>query len=136
MRMQLQSCIKKLSIAVMQTKVINCNSANKRCLFLARCAHKSYRALTQFCDFCLLVEIGSLKKIWKFGEKKIAKLRQSCDSFCVHNMHETTFVCTIAINNVCLHYYNWQHLFALLQLITFVCTAITALNAKWDNILF
>ena len=53
---------------------------------------------------------------------KIAKLRQSCDSFCVHNMHETTFVCTIAIDNFCLHYYNWQLLFALLQLITFVCT--------------
>ena len=54
--------------------------------------------------------------------KKIAKLRQSCDSFCVHKMHETTFVCLFAIDNFCLHYYNWQLLFALLQLITFVCT--------------
>ena len=36
-------------------------------------------------------------------EKKIAKLRQSCDNFCVHNLHR-------------------QPLLALLQLITFVCT--------------
>ena len=39
-------------------------------------------------------------------ERKIAKLRKSCDSFCVHKMHETTFVCLFAIDNFCLHYYN------------------------------
>ena len=55
-------------------------------------------------------------------------MRQSCDSFCVHNLQETTFVCTIATYNFCLHYCNWKHfkhysncwlLFALLQLPTF-----------------
>ena len=39
-----------------------------------------------------------------FNGQKIVKLRQSCDSFCVHNMQETTFVCTIATDNFCLHY--------------------------------
>ena len=48
---------------------------------------------------------------------KIAKLRQSCDSFCVHNLQKTTFVCTIATANF---------FFALLQLLTFVCTIATA----------
>ena len=32
-------------------------------------------------------------------QKKIAKLRQICDSFCVPNLEETTFVCIIAIDN-------------------------------------
>ena len=38
--------------------------------------------------------------------RKIAKLRQSCDRFCVHNLYETTFVFTIATDNFCLHYCN------------------------------
>ena len=33
----------------------------------------------------------------------------SCDSFCVHNLQETTFVCTIATDNFCLHLCNWKH---------------------------
>ena len=37
---------------------------------------------------------------------------QCCDSFCVHNLQKTTSVCTI----------NWQLLFVLLQLVTFICT--------------
>ena len=40
----------------------------------------------------------------KNGVRKIAILRQSCDSFCVHKLQETTFVCNIAIDNFCLHY--------------------------------
>ena len=40
---------------------------------------------------------------------KIAKLRQSCDSFCVHNLQETTFVCTIETYNFWLHYCIWKH---------------------------
>ena len=39
-----------LSIAVVQTKVISCNSANKSCLL--QVVHtKAIAALTQFCDF-------------------------------------------------------------------------------------
>ena len=54
-------------------------------------------------------------------QRKIAKLRQSCDSICVHNLHRQpllallqliTFVCTTVINNF----------YALRQLLTFVCT--------------
>ena len=37
---------------------------------------------------------------------KIAKFRQSCDNFCVQKLQETTFVCTIAIDNFFLHYFN------------------------------
>ena len=38
------------SIAVVQTKVISCNSANKSCLL--QVVHtKAIAALTQFCDF-------------------------------------------------------------------------------------
>ena len=49
---------------------------------------------------------------------KISILRQSCYSFCVHNLQETTFVCTIATYNFCLHYCNWKH---FKHLLTFVC---------------
>ena len=61
--------------------------------------------------------------------QKIAKLRQSCDSFCVQNLQETTIVYTIATDNFCLHYCNWNHfkhysncqlLHAILQLATFL----------------
>ena len=41
-----------LSIAVVQTKVISCNSANKSCLL--QVVHtKAIAALTQFCDFSM-----------------------------------------------------------------------------------
>ena len=41
---------KMLSIAVLQTKVISCNSANKSCLL--QVVHtKAIAALTQFCNF-------------------------------------------------------------------------------------
>ena len=51
-------------------------------------------------------------------ERKISKLRQSCDTFCVHNLQETTFVCAID-NFLCNSaIYN---LYALLQFLTFVC---------------
>ena len=61
----------------------------------------------------LYVDDGrSMQRILEYGERycpvnkciKIARLRRSCDSFCVHNLQETT-------------------LFAKLQLITFVCTS-------------
>ena len=42
--------LKMFSIAVVQTKVISCNSANKSCLL--QVVHtKAIAALTQFCDF-------------------------------------------------------------------------------------
>ena len=45
--------IKKLSNAVVRTKVINCNSANKSCLL--QVVHtKVITVLTQFCDYYLL----------------------------------------------------------------------------------
>ena len=44
---------KKLSNAVMQTKVINCNIANKSCL-LQLVHTKAIAASTQFCDFLTL----------------------------------------------------------------------------------
>ena len=40
---------KKLSIALVQTKVINCNFANK--VSLATCAHKSYRSFDAILRF-------------------------------------------------------------------------------------
>ena len=44
--------LQQLSIAVVQTKVISCNSANKSCLL--QVVHtKAIAALTQFCDFYL-----------------------------------------------------------------------------------
>ena len=46
----------------------------------------------------------------KFNKWKIAKLRQSCDSFCVHNLKEITFVCSIATDNFCFHNCKWKHL--------------------------
>ena len=80
---------------------------------------------------------------------KIAKLRQSCDSFCVHNLQKITFVCTTAIDNIlsttpivnfCMPYCNCQHFYGtttfvwtiatitinitLLQLLTFKCPMV------------
>ena len=50
---------------------------------------------------------------------KTSKLVRSCYSFYMHNLQEATFVCTIAIDNFCLHYYIWQLSYALLQMSTF-----------------
>ena len=47
---------------------------------------------------------------------KMPKLSRSCDSFCVRKLQEITFVCTIAIDNFCVHY--------ILQLTTFLCTTV------------
>ena len=41
-----------------------------------------------------------------------AKLHQSFDSFCLHKLQETNLDCTIAIDNFCLHYCNWQHFYS------------------------
>lgn len=41
----------KFSIAILQTKVDNCNNANKSC-HLQLLHAKAIAALTQFCDFC------------------------------------------------------------------------------------
>ena len=58
--MQLHYCIQKLTITVVhkmfpiaevQTKAINCISANKSC-HLQVVHTKAIAALTQFCDFC------------------------------------------------------------------------------------
>ena len=72
--------------------------------------------------------------IWECAKNlKILILRQSCDSFCVHNLQETTFVCTTTLDNFCLHYCNQQKLFyALLQLLTFVCTIAIA-SVLWNS---
>ena len=62
---------------------------------------------------------------WKWLiEVKIAKLRQSCDSFCLQQLQMTTFVCnnckwqllyaTIENDIFCMHYCNWQLLYAIL----------------------
>ena len=55
----------------------------------------------------------------KVVNTKIAKLRQSCDSFCMHKLQETIFYCTIEINNCFIHCCNYQLLYALLQFSTF-----------------
>ena len=36
-------------------------------------------------------------------------MHQSCDSFCVHNLRETTFLCAVVIVNFSLCYCNWKH---------------------------
>ena len=59
-----------LSIAVVQTKVISCNSANKSCLL--QVVHtKAIAALTQFCDF-----LDIYVKIWASKQhlQKVATL--------------------------------------------------------------
>ena len=65
---------------------------------------------------------------------KGAKLRQSCDSFCVYNLQETSFVCTIIIDNffkctiaydnLNLYYCNWKFFSSQLQWTTFVCNFV------------
>jgi len=62
--------LKMLSIAVVQTKVISCNSANKSCLL--QVVHtKAIAALTQFCDF--------LYFRWTFNNK-CSKYPNQCKS--------------------------------------------------------
>ena len=53
--------------------------------------------------------------------KKIAKLRQSCNSFCVHNLQQTTFVCICTLDNFWLHYCNQQKLFLCTTAIVNFC---------------
>ena len=81
-----------------------------------------------------LVEHKPKKKVYeiKVYEIKFAKLRRSCDSFCVHNLEETTIVCTIAIDNFYLQYCNLQIVCRLLELLTFVC-AISIHHFWMDN---
>ena len=67
---------------------------------------------------------------WLHLTQKIAKLRRSCDSFCVHKLQETTFVCNIAIDKFCLHYCILQ-LFFVQQLSTFLCIILIANVFYW-----
>ena len=61
------------SIAEVQTKVINCNSANKSCLL--QVVHtKIIAALTQFCDFLFFVISDSI--IAYSSRKIISKEKQ------------------------------------------------------------
>ena len=54
---------KMFSIAEVQTKVINCNSANKSCLL--QVVHtKAIAALTQFCDFCSTLLVAQIVQLW------------------------------------------------------------------------
>ena len=73
---------------------------------------------------------------------KKKKLSQSCDIFCVHNLQETTFVCTIATDNFRWHYCYWKHfkhysncelLYGLLQplQLTLHYYSYWFLNAQW-----
>ena len=57
-------------------------------------------------------------------------MRQSCDSFCVHNLQEITFVCTIATDNFCLHHYNWKH-FKTTPIINFCMPYCNSLRFYW-----
>ena len=57
-------------------------------------------------------------------------MRRSCDSFCVHKLQETTFVCNIAIDKFCLHYCILQ-LFFVQQLSTFLCIILIANVFYW-----
>ena len=70
------------------------------------------------------------------GCVKISKLRQSCDSFCVHNLQETTFICIIAIENISnttpiVNNCMLLQLPMLYRRITFVRAAFAACNAKY-----
>ena len=70
--------------------------------------------------------------IWECAKYlKILILRQSCDSFCVQNLQETTFVCPIATDNFCLHYCNWQH-FKHYSNLSVILIATTHINS-WQH---
>ena len=98
--------------------------------------------------------MNHLQKRKKKAEK-IAKLRRSCDSFCVHNLQSKTFVCPIVIDSplelecsiitkfsFCLHecngnlssrYNNWKLLFTTFLfsfvISTFLC--ITSIDIMY-----
>ena len=56
-KLTIKVVLKMFSIAVVQTKIISCNSANKSCLL--QVVHtKAIAALTQFCDFLNLPLFG------------------------------------------------------------------------------
>ena len=80
-------------------------------------------------------------------------MRQRCDSFCVHNLQETTFVCTTAIESTlrttptvnfcmpycnCQHFWEKQHLYGLLQPLqsTSHYYSFWLLNAQWQLTMF
>ena len=63
----------------------------------------------------------------KGSKKKIAKLRQSCDSYCMQK---------IANDNFCMHCCNWQLLFALLLLTIFVCMTFSVCTIAIDTFLY
>ena len=66
---------KKLSNAVMQTNVINCNIANKSCL-LQLVHTKAIAASTQFCDFCTFDNI-LIEKLRKILRKFFAEIPEN-----------------------------------------------------------
>ena len=120
--------IKKLSIALVQTKVINCNFANKvvSCNLCTQKLSQLRRNLAIFFDFTdsmllldvIVLKLFSAENVRAFAtnvqlqpvffidyihgdvisNKKIARLRRSCDSFCVHKLKRTTFVCITAFD--------------------------------------
>ena len=63
----------------------------------------------------------------KIHNEKIAKLRQSCDSYCMQK---------IANDNFCMHCCNWQLLFALLLLTIFVCMLFSVWSIAIDTFLY
>ena len=68
-----------MSNAVMQTKVINCNIANKSCL-LQLVHTKAIAASMQFCDFSINAQLKS--ELWKKTKclnEKIDSWTESCD---------------------------------------------------------
>ena len=72
-----------------------------------------------FVKFCMLLKLWNAfihVNCWII--LTIAKLRQSCNSYCMHKLQMIMLVCKI--NIFCLH--NGHSLFTLLQSTTFACT--------------
>ena len=137
---QLQKGKQKLSIAMVQTKVVSyklCTQKlsqrwrNVAIFFLCVVEILSFGCMyliplvseLSFYTIELVLKIFVAILLQKICEskivKKIAKLRQSCDSFCVHMLQKTNVDCTIAIDNCFIHYCNYQLLYVLLQFLTF-----------------
>ena len=60
--------------------------------------------------------------------KKIAKLRQSCDTSYEHNLQETTFVCNTTIDSFCLHYCTMHYCNCWL-----LCVLLQFLKSLWNG---
>ena len=60
--------------------------------------------------------------------KKSQNCVKAAIAFVCTSGKEKTFVCTIAIDNFCLQYYNLQFFYALLQILTFACNIAIANN--------